>query len=68
MPLYVFQCPTHGRIEVLLPTRQRPYYLCERCGQICDRGVTTIAARLEGSAFGSADEGWQPNGLSARED
>lgn len=50
MPLYVFACPNHGRVEVLLPSRQVPYYLCERCGQLCERGATTVPAHVEARA------------------
>ena len=64
MPLYVFCCPNHGRVEVLLPTRQRPYYLCERCGQLCERGSTTVVTRVEGGAFFGGEAGLQPKQLS----
>ncbi len=50
MPLYVFNCMTHGRIEVLLPQR-RPYYLCERCGRICERVSATEMTRIGASAL-----------------
>jgi hypothetical protein len=45
MPLYVFRCPTHGRLEVRLPAG-RAFYLCERCGQFCERDSTTLSTRL----------------------
>jgi hypothetical protein len=38
-------------VEVLLPKRQRPVYLCERCGQLCERGSTTVAARFDGGSL-----------------
>lgn len=64
MPLYVFCCPNHGRVEVLLPPRQRPYYLCERCGQLCERGSTTVVTRVEGNAFHGREVGLQLMELS----
>lgn len=39
MPLFVFHCTTHGRIEVSL-TDRRPVYFCERCGQLCERAAS----------------------------
>jgi transcription elongation factor Elf1 len=50
MPLYVFRCPTHGRLEVRLPATGRAFYLCERCGQFCERDSTTLSTRLEGNS------------------
>lgn len=50
MPLYVFRCPTHGRLEVRLPGNHRPFCLCERCGLFCERDSTTLATRFGGSA------------------
>jgi len=70
MPLYVFRCPTHGRVEVLLPKRQRPIYLCERCGQLCERGSTTVAARFDGGSLHASGAPLQLEELAepARED
>lgn len=50
MPLYVFNCLTHGRIEVVLPDRRR-YYLCDRCGRICERVSATEMTRVGAGAL-----------------
>jgi hypothetical protein len=55
MPLYVFSCSTHGRIDVLLQER-RPVYLCERCGQLCERVSPTTMTRFGSPLLPTGDE------------
>lgn len=66
MPLYVFSCLTHGRLEVLLPQR-RPYYLCERCGRICERVSATEMTRVGTSALQAPEPAASPDGPASRD-
>jgi hypothetical protein len=66
MPLYVFNCLTHGRIEVLL-TQRRPYYLCERCGRICERVSATEMTRVGASALQASGITSQPDEPAGRD-
>jgi hypothetical protein len=66
MPLYVFNCLTHGRIEVSLPQR-RPYYLCERCGRICERVSATEMTRVGSNALQASGIVSPPDGPARRD-
>ena len=55
MPLYLFHCTNHGRIEVSL-TERRPIYFCERCGQLCER-VASVTRFGAGPVEAAADTG-----------
>lgn len=47
MPLYEFECPEHGRFEMLWPIRDcyRSWCICPECGFACERVASRVSMR-----------------------
>jgi putative FmdB family regulatory protein len=41
MPLYEYNCPEHGKFEAHRPMRVRETANCPKCGQLCDKVMST---------------------------
>ena len=57
MPIYEYQCPTHGLFELNQRISDPPAHTCPRCGQPVVRQISRSSFVLKGSGWYASDYG-----------